>query len=183
MQITFTRTGLRTYTTVAVRDDRVGVSIPAFDRPAALPHDIAHFVVERDLGLRRGFWGCVADGAMFPGMSVVSGRQSPRAAERSREVIRDSGQQGTEAEVLVGTLLHIAEGGLDTSSPLVRDLMRDMWAPAGRPSHATVTADDVRRICEALREAERGWHRTPVGQSMQVSWEVAARDRRRHARR
>lgn len=171
MQITFTRTGVRTYTTVALRDDRVAVSIPAFDRPASLPHDIAHFVVECELGLRRGFWGCVADGAVFPGMTVVSGRQSPRAEERSRSVIRDAGQRqrGTEAEVLVGTLLRIAEGQLDASWPVAREVLRDMWTPAS-PSRGALTADKVRRICDGLREAERQWHALPVGGSMRVSW-------------
>jgi hypothetical protein len=30
-----------------------------------LPHDLSTFVVEGALGLRHGFWGCVADGATF----------------------------------------------------------------------------------------------------------------------
>ena len=178
MQITFTRTGLRTYATLAVRDDRVAVSVPSFDRPASLPHDIAHLVVERELGLSRGFWGCVADGAMFPGMAVVSGRQSPRADERSRAVIRDAGQRGTEAEVLVGTLLRIAEGQLDASWPVAREMLRGMWTPATAP-RAPLTADDVRHICDALREMERQWHALPVGRSMCLAWPATTRRRGR----
>jgi hypothetical protein len=30
-----------------------------------IPHDLAQLVVERELGHRYGFWGCVADGATF----------------------------------------------------------------------------------------------------------------------
>ena len=30
-----------------------------------IPHDLAQLVIERELGLRHGFWGCVADGASF----------------------------------------------------------------------------------------------------------------------
>jgi hypothetical protein len=181
MQIIFRRTGLRSYATLAVRDDRVAVSIPSFDRPTSLPHDVAHFVVERELGLARGFWGCVADGAIFPGMTVVSGRQSARAAERSRSVIRDAGQRGTEAEVLVGTMLRIAEAHLDATWPVAREILRDMWAPAG-PSHTPLTADEVRRICDALRDAGRRWHALPVGESMQVTWPALRRWRGRGRR-
>ena len=36
-----------------------------------IPHDLAQFVVERELGYRHGFWGCVADGASF--RSLVQG--------------------------------------------------------------------------------------------------------------
>lgn len=178
MRITFTRTGARGYATLAVRDDGVAIKVPSFDRPTSLPHDIAHFVVERELELRQGFWGCVADGAMFPGMEIVSGHRSPRAGERSRSVIRAAGQHGTEAEVLVGTLLRIAEQRLDASWPVTRKVLRDMWAPA-RPARGPLAEEDVRRVCEALREAERQWRALGVGESLHVSWPAAARRRRR----
>jgi len=32
---------------------------------ADLPHDLYTFVIEKALGLRHGFWGCVAEGATF----------------------------------------------------------------------------------------------------------------------
>lgn len=36
-----------------------------------VPHDMAQLVIERRLGYRNGFWGCVADGASF--RSLVKG--------------------------------------------------------------------------------------------------------------
>ena len=30
-----------------------------------VPHDLATFVIESALGIRHGFWGCVAEGATF----------------------------------------------------------------------------------------------------------------------
>ncbi len=30
-----------------------------------IPHDLATFLIEHELGLRHGFWGAVADGATF----------------------------------------------------------------------------------------------------------------------
>src|SRR5689334_1787457 len=96
------------------RDDGVTLRVPSFDRTAPLPHDIAHYIVERELGLARGFWGRVAEGALFSGMEVVSGRQPVHAKERSQAILRDREQQGTEAEVLVGVLLTIMQRGLET---------------------------------------------------------------------
>lgn len=86
MDISFTRSGERRYRTIATRDDRVTLSIPSFDRPKWFPHDLGHFVVEQVLGLRLGFWGCVAAGVIFPGMKVIHGRLPPHSAERSRAV-------------------------------------------------------------------------------------------------
>jgi hypothetical protein len=42
-----------------------------------LPHDLAQLVVERELGLEHGFWGCVAAGATFRTL-VRGGRKRTR---------------------------------------------------------------------------------------------------------
>jgi hypothetical protein len=48
-----------------------------------LPHDLAQFVIESTLGLQRGFWGLLANGATFksvPGRRLTKpGRQLVRA--------------------------------------------------------------------------------------------------------
>jgi hypothetical protein len=64
LEITFTRTGPRRYRT-SVRRDGTVFELRGFDRPAELPHDLAHFVVEREVGCRFGFCGCIAAGANF----------------------------------------------------------------------------------------------------------------------
>jgi hypothetical protein len=48
-----------------VRPPRTVVPGPTMAAGADLPHDLYTFVIERELGLRHGFWGCVADGATF----------------------------------------------------------------------------------------------------------------------
>src|SRR5436309_3270702 len=127
MEITFTRTGEHTYTTSALRDDGVLLEVASYDRTFALPHDLAHYVVERELGLKRGFWGCVAAGATFGSVKVLSGRRPPHAGERSQAVIREAGQQGTEAEVLVGVMLSIMHEGLESHWPAARAALNRAW--------------------------------------------------------
>jgi hypothetical protein len=169
MKITFTRTGERTYTTVAARDDGVTLHVPSHDRPALLPHDLAHFIVEQELGLKQGFWGSVAAGALFPGMTVVSGRQPPHAADRSRSIIRAMGQLGTEAEVLVGVLVKIAHAGMEENWEAARSILVREWRP-NRPSRDLPTAEEVRRVSARLREAQADWQSLPIGESLTVTW-------------
>src|SRR5581483_9662717 len=152
MYITFTRTGKCSYSTTAKRADGVTVSVPGYDRTAPLPHDLAHYVVEHGLGLEQGFWGCVAAGALFPGMKVTDGRQPPHAAERSKRVLREAGQRGTEAEVLVGALCEIALAGTDENWLAARARLATEWTPTRR-ARAPLTHEEVRRVCAALRAA------------------------------
>jgi hypothetical protein len=169
MEIRFTRGSGRTYTTSALRDDGVLLQVPSHDRTSTLPHDLAHFVVERELGLTHGFWGCVASGALFPGMTVTSGRQPPRAAERSQAVVREAGQRGTEAEVLVGVLLGIVHDGLADDGQAACLRVSQAWRPS-RPSRPPLQPEEVRRVCAALREARESWQALAVGESLTVSW-------------
>lgn len=61
-----------------------------------LPHDLAQLVVERELGLQYGFWGCVAAGATFRTL-VAGGRKHTRPGV---EIIRSHVSEIDEAEHL-----------------------------------------------------------------------------------
>ncbi len=61
-------------------------------RPAGeLPHDLAHLVVEDELGLRSGVWGVIVAGGMSGHAVVVAGRRKPQATRRGREIIARAG--------------------------------------------------------------------------------------------
>src|SRR4051794_41658768 len=63
MQVTFTRTGPRTYGIAADRGGGPVVHMPTgpgFD--PWLPHDLVHFVVERHVGIEHGVFGQLAAG-------------------------------------------------------------------------------------------------------------------------
>jgi len=90
------------------RDDGVTLELPSHAPLHRLPHDLAHFVVERALGLTPGFWGSIADGAVFGGMKVIPRRRPGRVEERSRQVMKDASPWITEAEAVVGGLAPIS---------------------------------------------------------------------------
>lgn len=49
----------------ALRPPRTVVPGPTMAAGGDVPHDLATFVIEAALGIERGFWGCVAEGATF----------------------------------------------------------------------------------------------------------------------
>lgn len=174
MEITFTRTGEREYATTARREDGVLVQIPSHDRPATLPHDLAHLLVEQELGITQGFWGSVAAGALFGGMRVLSGRRPPRAEDRSRAVIRQAGQRLTEAEVLVGILLELACRGQEPEGAEVEAALRDAWAPT-KGERVRVRREQAAQLCQALRTAQRQWLALAPGESVTLRWQERRR--------
>lgn len=169
MQITFTRQGERSYSTVIVRDDKVTIEVPSYDRPDWLPHDLAHYVVEFNLGLAEGFWGRVAAGAVYPGMKILTGRQAAHATDRSRTLIRENSQTGTEAEVLVGLFVQLAQQGLENDRDTVRVLLGKNWQSA-RSTRPALQLEEVRQICRKLGEMQQEWKRLATGQDITVTW-------------
>lgn len=87
---------------VAVRDDGVAVGWDMPDWRQPLPHDLVHFVVESTFEIEIGFWGLIARGAMFAGMSRLDGRgrktDGRRIVERHRDAL-------VENEVFVGAVV------------------------------------------------------------------------------
>ena len=104
----------------AVRAKRARVPGPTMAAGRHLPHDLSTFVVERDLGLASGFWGCVARGATF--------RSLPRRrTEEGRRVIRDHVAELDAAEALVGAEVGAwVRGGRPATAPAL-DAMLVRW--------------------------------------------------------
>lgn len=176
MHLTFTRHDERRYATVVVRDDGVTLLVPSFDQPTWLPHDVAHYVVERALGLTHGFWGCVARGAVFSGMQVLQGRQAPHAAARSREIQREmaASQEGTEAEVLVDFFVRLTQQGYTPSGAAQ---LGNIWHPS-KSTPRSLEAQEVEQICRDLQAMHQQWQALAVGTSITVTWDMPSRHRR-----
>jgi hypothetical protein len=79
VQIVVTRVDAHRYSTIVEQD---GVQLRVTGSCVPCRRILAHFVVEGSLGLDRGFWGSVADGAELSGMERVKGRRRPRATKK-----------------------------------------------------------------------------------------------------
>ncbi len=180
MRLRLTRLDERRYETVITRSDGVTYHVKGVGHMAAIPHDLAHFAIERGLGIRRGFWGSVADGAVFGSLTHVSGRRRPRAAERSKQVLKANKDQLTETEILVGLFNQALEEGLGPESPeLLYRLRRYIWMPPGQQARHFTDAE-IAAACTGWRRMLKLWQRLPVGETLELLWPEtgSARSRR-----
>ncbi|HWL43616.1 MAG TPA: hypothetical protein VNQ73_11780 [Ilumatobacter sp.] len=103
-----------------------------------VPHDLATFVIEQELGIEHGFWGCVAEGATFDSM----GR---RVTAEGRAVIRRYTAELAESEAIVNAYHFGWRAGEPTPVDAVLDATLAEW-----------------RALPEGAELVRRWHRTPV---------------------
>jgi hypothetical protein len=140
----------------------VQLTVPVFGPLEPIPHDLAHYVVEREMDLQDGFWGSVAAGAVFGGMRIVSGRQRPHAADRSKAVIAANGGSIGLAEQMVGAVMAAVEGRVSREPPLASHPR----TPKSRNEYLLL----VDRLTPAVREVVDRWHSLPVGGTLVVQW-------------
>jgi hypothetical protein len=146
--------------TAVERDDGVAFLMRGAGGGAELPHDLVHALVEQELGVADGIWGCVADGVVWRSMRHVSGRQPPHAAERSARLKKERAPRIQAAERL---------------AELVRSLSRGERVPASSLAGCGVPRAALERAAAALVTAEERWAALAPGERWTVSWSVPGR--------
>jgi hypothetical protein len=179
MRVTFPRLPdhERAYALVE-RDD--GAVYRLYGGPAGprLPHDIMHFVVERELRIGDGIWGGIAAGIVFDTMQHVSGRRPPHAREGSKELR----QRGLRAEVLANFVECVA--GLDHPSDIQIRTLAAAKLTVLPEADADLEPAAVAAAAQALQVEAARWARLRVGEELSYDWPreaVAAKARRARA--
>jgi hypothetical protein len=181
MRVTFPRLPDRERAYALVeRDD--GAVYRLYGGPAGprLPHDIMHFVVERELRIGDGIWGGIAAGIVFDTMQHVSGRRPPHARERSRELLASFRQRGLRAEVLANFVECVA--GLDHPSDTQIMTLAAAKLTVLPDADAEVEPAAVAAAAQALQVEAARWARLRIGEQISYDWPraaVAARGRAR----
>jgi hypothetical protein len=180
MRVTFPRLPdhERAYALVE-RDD--GAVYRLYGAPAGprLPHDIMHFVVERELRIGDGIWGGIAAGIIFDTMQHVSGRRPPHARERSTELLASFGQRGLRAEVLANLVECVA--GLDHPSDTQIMTLAATKLTVLPDAGADVEPAVVAAAAQAVQVEAARWARLRIGEELSYDWprEARAAQRRR----
>ena len=169
MQLTVTRLEGGRYETVVVRDDGVSYRVKGVAHMFAIPHDLAHFLVEKTLRLRDGFFGNVADGAVFKSMTYIDGRRKPKAAERSATLLKQNEAALNEAEVLVRIFNDTIEQGHAVNSGVLERRLHERLARAG-VERRSFSAAEIAAVYVAYEDMLGKWRDVPVGGAMQLRW-------------
>jgi hypothetical protein len=141
VRIVFTKISNERHAVTITRADGSSEAVEVETR-GFLRHDLAHFAIESELPIRKGYWGCVASGASLSGEGV-------------------GGSDAQLAESLAGpiqTLFRI-EAGPDAYSELLR-----------RFSSTSGSQDLAARVHERIRQLRGHWKATPFGGQMELVW-------------
>ena len=181
MRVTFPRLPdhERAYALVE-RDDGAVYRLDGGRAGPRLPHDITHFVVERELHIPDGIWGGIASGIVFDSMNHVGGRRPPHARERSRELLASFRQRGLRAEVLANFVECVA--GLDHPSDIQILTLAATRLSVLPEADADLEPAEVAAAAQALQVEAARWARLRVGEELSYEWPrtaLAARSRAR----
>jgi hypothetical protein len=150
------------------RDDGAVYRLNGGQAGPRLPHDIRHFVVERELHIPDGIWGGIAAGIIFDSMQHVSGRRPPPARERSKELLASFRQRGLRAEVLANFVECVA--GLDHPSDLQILTLAANQLAVLPDADADVDPAEVAAAAQALQVEAARWARLRVGEELSYEW-------------
>lgn len=158
MQVIFERVDDRRYRIGITRNGRddVGADVPIRNAPghADVPHDLVHFVVEEQVGLRLGIYGQVGAGGDCGGFfSPSPGDRRPATdAKRSTRVGRAGRSDVATSERLAGLAASGVLEGIDGSGP-----------------DSAVRAAINQRLAEVLDQ----WRKTRPGGHLVLTWPEA----------
>jgi len=182
MEVQFRRTSERRYALTVHRKDLPPLEWPAFGYDALMPHDLLHFIVERELGMTRGIFGFWAGGGEREGPDHVAGeskreaKRRRRRAERHDEKLlargaRDDGDRSERA-----TFLCEWEWSRRSRNPARRARV-EKWASGAHPrdflpadENEALSEPVVARILRRMDELSARWSGLEVGQFFSVEW-------------
>jgi hypothetical protein len=165
MRIIVTRVDARRYATVVERDDGVRLSVPGYGFMHAMPHDLAHYVVEANLRLERGLWGSVAAGAKLRGMQLLSGRQRPHADERAKQVEKANTSFLNEAEQLVACFEALVDQNVRSGTGQSKDAGVMLRRQKNKP-----TPTQIVEVCAVWRSMQKRWDALAIGEAIELDW-------------
>jgi len=171
MKVTFTRTAERRYR-VLVEGPGVVPSVmdPAPGYDARLPHDLAHFVVENELGIDGGVFGQLAQGGHARTFRPTSGEASGKITRRVKRIAR-RGSQIAGANRKDAML-----------SEKVVWLASQMWKQelADLSTVEDFSIADIKRVCREFDAVSAVWSKLDIGESMTLEWRGKANRKGHH---
>ncbi len=154
MKVTFTRTGERRYR-VSVEGPGIVSSwmepAPGYD--ARLPHDMAHFVVENELGINGGIFGQLAAGGHARTFHSAGDQPRRKVARRDKRIAAANRDDAALSEKVVYLACRTWGKNFSELSQI-----------------EGVSAEDIKRVCREFDRVSAIWSSLAVGESMTLDW-------------
>lgn len=162
MQVSFTRVDGARYRVTIEREHGAPLqprNAPGYDE--LMPHDLAHFVVEEQLGIRLGVFGQLAagGGGLFTPAPGDRGGRDRRSAKRFAAAGRDD-MRRSEAAVGQCTAEWLRRTGRRGHGPVADE--------------HTVRPAELERVVRRLDAVSRRWRALPPGGSLTLTWPRSA---------
>jgi len=154
------RTGERRYS-VSVEGPGIDPLImdPAPGYDTKMPHDMAHFIVENEMGIEGGLFGQLAAGGHAGTFRPVEGGKMPsRKAKKGGRLAAESRNDADLSERLVYWVWQIWTGHPDKAAPV-----------------KGYTETDIQHICSRFKEISAEWEALTVGGSLTLGWRGKAK--------
>jgi hypothetical protein len=151
MHLTFLHDPRGECVTLIRRADGAEFTLFSYSRKHRVPHDLAHAVTERELGMPDGIFGCIAAGVVFDSMQQTAGKKRHDAKVRSARILKAPNSIGM-SEAITSVIHEAVEK--DWATPYAR--VREMWGVT-QPDPCPYLDTDLDRATETLRELSHRW--------------------------
>jgi hypothetical protein len=180
MQVEFRRTGKRRYAITIFREGYPTVEMdPAPGYDPVLPHDLLHFVVEKEIGLRRGIFGQIAAGGNAGTFHTVpaanknqreSARLRRKVARRGGKLLREGRGESALSERAADICLN--EWRSRSTDPNRRKLAVQSLSHNHRSADEgeILTGEVLNRVCATLDQVSERWAALEIGESFAIPW-------------
>ena len=179
MKIQFHRTGEQRYSIVVLREGQESLrmdSAPGFD--PLMPHDLQHFIVEQELGIRLGIFGQIASGGTagtFHHRHDTMDRAASRVVRRSNKKGKTLRQSGLEDAMFSERASYICwhhwlESIYDPRAPDMADTAKSLLALSPDRERKRYTPELLQRVVAKMNELSNQWKSTRIGEYMEVEW-------------
>ncbi|NOT48232.1 MAG: hypothetical protein HOP17_10855 [Acidobacteria bacterium] len=152
MKVTFTRTHARGYC-VSVEGkniDRVTMA-PAPGYDDRLPHDVAHFIVESELGIMGGVFGQLAAGGTASTFHSAESKNHKKARKRGTRIAKANKKDALFSEHAIWAA-------------------QSRWEKHDIIPSTDIPTKDIERIIARFEDFAGQWSKLPTGGSMSLEW-------------
>jgi hypothetical protein len=185
MRVEFYKKGERQYAVVVLRENLPELRMdpaPGFD--PLMPHDMLHFLVEQELGLRRGIFGQLALGGTAgtfhskPSEKLNSRENSRlrrKTAKRGKKMLKEGSDDCVQSEratyiCLYDWLSNSSEANLRSRAEEMKDTAQSILSQMSETERAKLNKDKLGEIRTRMDELSRLWSALKVNQAMILEW-------------